>query len=37
LGFEPKTGFREGIEKTVDWYLRHRDLASKIGARYYGK
>jgi GDP-L-fucose synthase len=37
LGFEPKTGLREGIEKTVDWYLRHRDLASKIGARYYGK
>jgi GDP-L-fucose synthase len=37
LGFRVKTELKEGIKKTVDWYLHHRDLASKIGARYYGK
>jgi len=37
LGFELKTELKEGIKKTIDWYLRHRDLASKIGARYYGR
>lgn len=37
LGFRLKTELKEGINKTVDWYLRNRDLASKIGARYYGK
>ncbi len=25
LGWEPEVSFEEGIEKTVDWYLTHRD------------
>jgi GDP-L-fucose synthase len=37
LGFHLKTKLEEGIRKTVDWYLGNRELASKIGARYYGK
>ncbi len=37
LGFELKTGLKEGIEKTIAWYIEHRELAGTIGARYYGK
>jgi GDP-L-fucose synthase len=37
LGFQPKTGLAEGIKKTVAWYTENRDLANRIGARYYGK
>ena len=22
LGFEPQTGFEEGIKKTLDWYMK---------------
>ncbi len=25
LGYEPKTGIKEGIKKTVDWFLQNRD------------
>ena len=37
LGFRPKTELKEGINKTVDWYLCNRDFASKRGANNYGK
>lgn len=37
IGFKLKTGLKEGIKKTVGWYLKNRDLASKIGVRYYAK
>jgi GDP-L-fucose synthase len=37
IGFKLKTGLKEGIKKTVDWYLNNRDLASKIGVKYYAK
>ena len=25
LGYKPKTGFKEGIKKTVDWFLKNKD------------
>lgn len=37
LGFKLKIGLNEGIKKTIDWYIRNRELAQKIGARYYGR
>jgi GDP-L-fucose synthase len=37
IEFNLKIGFKEGIKKTIDWYLRNRELASKIGVRYYAK
>ncbi len=30
LGWQPKIGVNEGIEKTVDWYLKNRELMRKI-------
>jgi UDP-glucuronate 4-epimerase len=30
LGWEPKTTFREGLEKLVAWYEANRDWAAKI-------
>jgi nucleoside-diphosphate-sugar epimerase len=27
LGFKPRTSFEEGLQATVDWYLRHREEA----------
>lgn len=29
LGFEPKTGLREGLAKTVEWYMRRRLSCTK--------
>jgi CDP-glucose 4,6-dehydratase len=34
FGFTPEIGFPEGIERTVEWYRTHRELLSKLGARY---
>ena len=28
-GWKPKTNFKEGLEKTVKWYLEHKDWLSK--------
>jgi dTDP-glucose 4,6-dehydratase len=30
LGWEPKTAFAEGIERTVDWYLTHQQWVGDI-------
>ena len=34
LGWEPRTNFREGLQRTIEWYYRDRDLdevASRLG------
>ena len=30
LGWEPRVTFEQGIEKTVDWYLRHQDWVESV-------
>ncbi len=35
LGWVPRENFDTGIEKTVDWYLAHREWASEISRRSY--
>lgn len=30
LGWEPETGLREGLAKTLSWHRRHRDLAGVV-------
>lgn len=30
VGFKPKTKFQEGIKKTIDWYIRNRNIWEKI-------
>lgn len=35
LGWRPRTSFAEGIEKTVAWYLEHRDWVARIGSGIY--
>jgi dTDP-glucose 4,6-dehydratase len=30
LGWEPTTGFEEGIGRTIDWYLGHREWWERI-------
>lgn len=37
LNFEQKISFEEGIQKTVGWYLKNRELAINKGDRYFGK
>ncbi len=37
IGFELKTSLKEGIQKTVDWYLSNKGLLQKKGERHYGK
>lgn len=34
LGFEAKTPFREGIRKTIEWYLANKDWAIRRGEWY---
>lgn len=34
FGFKPQIGFGEGIERTIEWYRKHQQLLSKLGARY---
>lgn len=29
LGYEPKTDFKAGLQKTVDWFLENRDKIEK--------
>ena len=36
LGFEARTDLRDGIKKTIEWYLGHRDLADKRGKELHG-
>lgn len=35
LGWKSKTGFENGLEKTVDWYLEHRDWVEQITSGNY--
>lgn len=37
LGWAPKESFATGIEKTVDWYLTHREWASDITSKKYAR
>lgn len=37
LGWAPRENFRSGIEKTVDWYLTHREWASDITTKKYAR
>lgn len=38
LGWKPRHGFKEGLEKTVSWYLENRDWWAAIrSGRYSGK
>ena len=39
LGWQPKYSFTEGIEITVDWYVRNLDWCEKIEKRnsYFGE
>ena len=30
LGWQPRTGFEEGLRRTVDWYLGHGDWWRKL-------
>jgi len=31
LGYDPKTGIKEGLKKTLDWFLQNRDKIEKSG------
>ena len=37
LGWKPRESFSTGIDKTVDWYLTHRDWAADITAKKYAR
>jgi dTDP-glucose 4,6-dehydratase len=37
LGWAPREDFASGLEKTVDWYLAHRDWAADITATRYAR
>jgi len=37
LGWAPRESFSTGLEKTVDWYLAHREWAADITARKYAR
>jgi dTDP-glucose 4,6-dehydratase len=37
LGWAPRENFRSGIEKTVEWYLTHREWASDITNKKYAR
>jgi dTDP-glucose 4,6-dehydratase len=37
LGWAPKESFATGIEKTVAWYLTHREWAAEITAKKYAR
>ena len=34
FGFAPKIDFTEGVRRTIEWYAKHQDLLTKLGARY---
>jgi dTDP-glucose 4,6-dehydratase len=35
LGWSPETGFMDGIEKTVQWYLHHREWLERVKSGEY--
>ncbi len=37
LGWAPRESFATGIEKTVDWYLAHREWAADITTKKYAR
>jgi dTDP-glucose 4,6-dehydratase len=37
LGWKPQESFASGIEKTIDWYLTHREWAADITAKRYAR
>jgi dTDP-glucose 4,6-dehydratase len=37
LGWAPLESFSTGLEKTVDWYLSHREWAAEITSRKYAR
>jgi dTDP-glucose 4,6-dehydratase len=37
LGWAPRENFATGIEKTVDWYLTHREWAAHITSKKYAR
>lgn len=37
LGWTPRESFATGLEKTVDWYLHHRDWAADITSKRYAR
>jgi dTDP-glucose 4,6-dehydratase len=37
LGWNPSESFSSGLEKTVDWYLTHREWAADITSRKYAR
>ena len=37
LNWSPQESFASGLEKTVDWYLAHRDWADDITAKRYAR
>ena len=37
LGWEPRVSFREGLERTVDWYLSNRDWLDHVLSGDYAK
>jgi len=37
LGWEPSVTFNEGIELTIDWYLKNRDWVEKVKSGEYQK
>ena len=36
LNFEAKTSLREGINKTIEWYLENTDVANRRGRELHG-
>jgi len=37
LGFNPSVSFKEGLAKTIDWYLNNKDWLERIGSGEYRK
>lgn len=37
LGWKPRESFATGLDKTVDWYLTHRDWAADITSKKYAR
>jgi len=37
LGWEPKTEFKTGLTKTIDWYLNHKDWVERVKSGEYQK
>ncbi len=37
LGFKPSVTFKEGLAKTIDWYLNNKDWLERVGSGEYKK